>query len=439
MDSTPPYHRSNPNSQSKSASRLARTTRFDENEELQALSLDLAPSPPAKKTPSVKSPSNSLPIRELLLLSPSPSRNTRTRISDRLEMEEEAAVEPAGPRRRQRSRGAQLGAQGCASPRNGRRLRRRSEIESKEEKDLVGLTEEIGKVRKRRHSGRSKKEKLALVPSMNSSIPSPKIDDGDGGNLDRIAMIINDLIMWRDVAKSSLWFGFGCLCFLSSCFAKGVSFSIFSAISQLGLLFLGASFISNSICPRNNVEARCNFKLKEEDILKLGRLILPPANLAISKTIELFSGEPSMTLKVIPFLLLGAEYGHLLTLRRLSAIGFFIGFTGPRLYSCYSSQINQRVNSIKNRVLETWEACSHKKMVAASAITAFWNMSSVKTRIFAVFISLVILRCCRQRLQPKEEEQGQAEEEEKELQQALVVEKELQQALVVADPINQKL
>lgn len=84
----------------------------------------------------------------------------------------------------------------------------------------------------------------------------------------------------------------------------------------------------------------------------MARLILPAANLAISKTRELFSGEPSMTLKVChgglvfvfnliadcsshsslinisvfpdqvaPFLLLGAEYGHLITLRRLCAIG----------------------------------------------------------------------------------------------------------------------
>lgn len=44
------------------------------------------------------------------------------------------------------------------------------------------------------------------------------------GDLERIRENINDLIMWRDVAKSTLWFGFGCLCFLSSCFAKGFSF-----------------------------------------------------------------------------------------------------------------------------------------------------------------------------------------------------------------------
>ncbi|KAJ6683372.1 hypothetical protein OIU85_007093 [Salix viminalis] len=111
-----------------------------------------------------------------------------------------------------------------------------------------------------------------------------------------------------------------------------------------------------------------------------------------------------MTLKVIPFLLLGAEYGHLLTLRRLCGIGFFICFTIPKLYACYSSQINQKVEHMKCRVLTAWGACSHKKMVAASAVTAFWNLSSVKTRIFTAFVSLVILRCCRQQLMPNQEE-----------------------------------
>ncbi|KAJ0017876.1 hypothetical protein Pint_10682 [Pistacia integerrima] len=160
------------------------------------------------------------------------------------------------------------------------------------------------------------------------SVPSTEMDEGDHGNLDRIGHLFADLITWRDVAKSSLWFGLGCLCFLSSCFTKGISksfhfhdISIFSAISQLGLLFLGASFFSNSILQRNNDEKKREFKVKEEDILRFGRLILPATNLAISKTRELFSGEPSKILKVVPFLLLGAEYGHIITMLRLFDLG----------------------------------------------------------------------------------------------------------------------
>lgn len=49
-------------------------------------------------------------------------------------------------------------------------------------------------------------------------------DDIDQGGLDRIGQAITDLITWKDVSKSTLWFGFGCLCFLSSCFAGGINF-----------------------------------------------------------------------------------------------------------------------------------------------------------------------------------------------------------------------
>ena len=43
-------------------------------------------------------------------------------------------------------------------------------------------------------------------------------------------MVFYDLIMWKDVAKSSLWFGLGSLCFLSSCFAKGMTFRCVSLV-----------------------------------------------------------------------------------------------------------------------------------------------------------------------------------------------------------------
>jgi len=107
-----------------------------------------------------------------------------------------------------------------------------------------------------------------------------------------------------------------------------VFFSIFSALSQFGILFLGVSFFSNSICQgynfyfsihrlcyyasnffvflwlwcfyfRNMVEQKREVKLKEDDILRLAKLCLPAVNFSISKMRVLFSGEPSMTLKVI--------------------------------------------------------------------------------------------------------------------------------------------
>ncbi|KAH7861585.1 hypothetical protein Vadar_028042 [Vaccinium darrowii] len=420
MDSTPPSRRSKSRILINSTSRLSRlTTHFQSDDHPSPspprLTLDLVPSPKITAAPSPSPSPPSLPLREILLLSPSPLRKSKTRLADKLvdAVEEPVAVEPVGSRRKCKNRNGSMGVLVCGSPRNGRRSRRRLEPEVQEERDL-------GVVKKRRNSGRSKKDKLCLVPS----IPSPKTNDGDLLNLDRVGQLLTDLIMWNDVAKSSLWFGFGSLCVLSSCFAKGVSFSIFSLISQLGLLFLGLSFFSSSIYQRVNEENKQEFKLKEEDILRLAKVILPPLNLAVSKTRELFSGEPTMTLKVAPFLLIGSEYGHLMTLRRLCALGFFISFTGPKLYSFYCAQINNKVACLKRRVSETWGACSHKKIVAASIATAFWNLTAIRTRIFAAFICVVILRYNRQHLRTKveEEEEGEVKEgEQEQKQQALVV------------------
>ncbi|KAI8006157.1 Reticulon-like protein B17 [Camellia lanceoleosa] len=398
MDSTPPSHRSEPRIRIKSASRLARLTHFDRKiEDTPRLSVDLVPCSQKITTPSLPSPrpENPLPMHELLLLSPSPLRRSKTRLVEKLDMAEEP-VEPNGLRRRCKNRNGSMGLLGCASPRNGRRSRRRLEPEIREERDL-GMVEEMGKVKKRRHSGRSKKDKLSLVPS----VPSPKTNDDDLYNLDRIGQLITDLILWNDVAKSTLWFGFGSLCFLSSCFARGISFSIFSFISQLGLLFLGLSFFSNSICQRGNVENKRTYKLKEDDILRAARVILPTANLAISKTRDIFRGTNHDPQR------------------------FFISFTGPKLYSCYSVQINSKVDCLKRSVLETWGACSHKKIVAASAATAFWNLTAIRTRLFAAFIFVVLLRHYRQHSQAKVSEEGEAEGEQEQKQE------QEQQALVV--------
>ncbi|KAI7741768.1 hypothetical protein M8C21_000612, partial [Ambrosia artemisiifolia] len=261
-------------------------------------------------------PHNPISIHDLLLLSPSPAKRSKPR----LDVSEELP-DPHLPRRRCKNRFSNMG-----SPRNSRRSRRRLDHDIRDDKDkdkdFVSVDELVGvnnnKVKKRRQSGKSKKEKL----SSSTSIPSPKGNGDDYGcDFDRIGAVVNDLIMWNDVAKSTLWFGFGSLCFLSSCFTTGVSFSMLSLISQLGLLCLGVSFFSNMIAQRNGVRTKREVKVKEEDVLRAARVVLPAVNFAISKAGELFSGEPSMTLKVAPCLLIGYEYGHIVTFKRLCALG----------------------------------------------------------------------------------------------------------------------
>ncbi|XP_073029106.1 reticulon-like protein B17 [Primulina eburnea] len=417
MDSPPPSHRSEPRPRTKSARRLSKLRHFgQEGAEIPQLSLEIAPYSPKPSTPSPAStlsprPPYTLPLRELLMISPPSTKRSKKRLSDKLETADDAFVEASGVRKRCKSRNALLGC--AASPRSNRKSRRRLEQEMREERDFGAGEEIMAKPRKKRQGGRPRKEKSILVPSDSS----PRTNDGDGCNLDRIEEFISDLVMWKDVSKSSLWFGFGFLCFLSSCFTKGVNFSIFSFLSQVGLLFLGVSFFSNSIRKRDANDMKRNFKLKEEDIVKLGRLILPAANYSISKTREVFSGEPAMTLKVVPFLLVGADYGHLITLWRLCALSFFIGFTFPKIYSTYSTELSKKVEYMKSWGLETWGACTHKKIVAASFVTAFWNLTAIRTRIFAAFLCLVIIRYRRQSKEVKNEEDIGVKKEEHDQEQ----------------------
>lgn len=49
---------------------------------------------------------------------------------------------------------------------------------------------------------------------------------------------------------------------------------------------------------RPQVENGRSFKLTEEDVLRASRAVLPIANSMISTAQVIFSGEPSMTLKV---------------------------------------------------------------------------------------------------------------------------------------------
>ncbi|XP_045805151.1 reticulon-like protein B17 [Trifolium pratense] len=390
---------------------------------------------------TVKPIQNPLPLTPIESPSPSPSpsplKKSRTRLSDRLEMATDESPEPSAVKRRGRTRTTQIN--------NARKPRkpRSSEAEIREEnnKDAVavtGLIEEIGKPRKRK--GRPKKEKPNLVQP---SISSPRIEEENGVDFDRIGQLVSDLVMWKDVSKSTFWFGIGSLCLLSSCFSQGFNFSIVSAMSQLAILILGVSFLSNSISQSETVEEKCYVKLKEDDVLRLARLILPALNFAISKTRVLFSGEPSMTLKVIPFLLLGAEFGHLITIRRLCAIGFFVSFTVPKLYSCYTSQIDKRAEGLKLLLLDTWCACTHKKKVMTFILLTFWNLSSIKTRIFTAFMLLVLFRYLKQhvvqQLQDGEAQVGGEKEQQKEsVVAAETEEKETQLALVVLNSDSKK-
>ncbi|CAN1768537.1 Reticulon-like protein B18 [Linum perenne] len=120
-----------PTAPTKSASRLARTTPCSVQGKDPPPHLDLVVSPSPKKPPRYTSSASSLPLRELILLSPSSSRKNMVWLTDRIDMAAAAEEEGewTGSRRRSKNRGSQISSLGCASPRNMRRLRRRTEVD----------------------------------------------------------------------------------------------------------------------------------------------------------------------------------------------------------------------------------------------------------------------------------------------------------------------
>ncbi|WOK97256.1 reticulon-like protein B17 isoform X2 [Canna indica] len=421
--SAPPYTRSSaePRLRSKPVSRLAPPVFFDNENQV----IPFLTTPPSRtKSPFSPSPlhlanHSPVPLQELVLLSPSPHHKPKGRPAA-----EDGGLEvPAGgtPRRRGKTRAtaaAAMGLMGCASsPRNARKARRRLEKEIAREEREMGhqLEDDGGRGRKRRQS-KSKvanKERLSIVPFVPPPSPAAEVGNGDRqSNLDGLQEQIVELVMWRNAAKSALWFGLGSMIFLSSTFSRDISFSIISALSHLGLIILGLAFFKDSVPNRQQMKMGSRLQLTEDDFIRSAKIILPVANFALAKAQDIFCGDPLRTLQVAPILLFGAVYGNLITLRRLFATCFFVSFTLPKLYSCYSQQIHKKVESMTIRVQEAWKSCPRKKFIAVSAATMFWNLFSVKSRIFAAFISVVILRYQHQQTEDNGKVAGREEEEQ---------------------------
>ncbi|KAG8058769.1 hypothetical protein GUJ93_ZPchr0002g22985 [Zizania palustris] len=370
-------------------------------------------------------------LQDLLLMSPPPaSRRHRSRqrgggagtgVDESLEM---AAGTP--PRRRRRAGVEQCVAPAVASPRNGRRARR------KLEKDIEVEDDAARRARRRKSTRAAPKaatapaaaaDKVAAADATSLALVPVRTDSTRGADAveqsgwEDLWERIVELVLWKNVAKSSLWFGLGSMFFFSCSFSRDITFSPISALCHLGVMVLGLAFFRDSVPQRQRVEKGWSFRLTEQDVLRAARAVLPVANSMISTAQVIFSGDPSMTLKVLPVLLFGAKYGSLVTVWRLLATGFFTSFTLPKLYCCYSSQIHKRGEVLRDRVVEACKSCPRKKLVAATAVTMCWNLFSVKTRIIAAFISVVVLRYnqqyCKTAAVNSERESCQDEQEQK--------------------------
>uniref|UniRef100_A0A0D3GYE5 Reticulon-like protein n=3 Tax=Oryza TaxID=4527 RepID=A0A0D3GYE5_9ORYZ len=268
-----------------------------------------------------------------------------------------------------------------------------------------------------------------------------------------------DLVMWRDVSKSTLVFGLGTFLLISSSYAKDLNYNTITAASYLGLVYLGLRFLSKSILNRGeNVD--CDdaersgerYLVGEEEAIWLLRLVLPYINEVLLNLRSLFSGEPATTMKLALLLFAMARCGNFVTLWTLAKLAsslssfqqphgalnhsqtnvhmnnfeeivFFGVFIIPKVCSSYSTQLARYELRLLDlvtlvtaftgpprhlgmctgrfwleRFRDGWESCSHKKAVVAAVFTLVWNVSSTVARVWAVFMLVVAMKCYQQRM-----------------------------------------
>ncbi|CAN6458999.1 unnamed protein product [Victoria cruziana] len=188
-----------------------------------------------------------------------------------------------------------------------------------------------------------------------------------------------DVFLWRDVSRSAFVFGSGSFLLLSSSYANDLNFSLISTISYVGLLYLGIVFIHKSIIVKGGVnvdEMHTRSGLREEDAIRLLRLVLPYLNEILLRVKSIFSGDPATTMKVAVLLFLLARWGSSITVWTLARFGrFWI-----------------------RRFRDAWNSCSHKKAAVIAVFTVIWNLSSMVARIWAVFVLVVSVRLYQQSL-----------------------------------------
>ncbi|KAF8074411.1 hypothetical protein N665_1104s0019 [Sinapis alba] len=237
---------------------------------------------------------------------------------------------------------------------------------------------------------------------------------------------LEDLVMWRDASRSTLVFGFGTFLIISSSYANDLSFSFISVVAYMGLIYLGVMFVFSAVIRRGLVEEEeerpKGVGVREEDVNRLLRLIMPYLNESLLQLRALFSGDPSTTLKMGVVLFILARCGSSITLWNLAKFGFLGAFTVPKIFISYSTHFSAYGIFWVRRFRDAWETCNHKRAVALALFTLAWNLSSVVARVWAAFMLFVAFRYYQQKMiwatdQDDEEEEYVVDDQEEEEEQ----------------------
>ncbi|XP_043702715.1 reticulon-like protein B21 isoform X2 [Telopea speciosissima] len=240
-----------------------------------------------------------------------------------------------------------------------------------------------------------------IDPSLRKPPPISEVFDRSPERTPNNLQNLVDLVMWRDVSKSAFVFGVGTFYLLSSSFTKDLNFSLISAISYMGLVYLAAIFCYKSILCRGATDmddSNEEYIVGEQEAIWVLKFILPYLNEFLLKLRSIFSGDPATTMKLAVLLFVLARCGSSITVWKMAKLGFFAVFTVPKVCSSYSNQLTAYGKFWIGRFRDAWNSCTHKKAVAAAVFTLVWNFSSVVARVWAVFMLVVAVRYYQQSL-----------------------------------------
>lgn len=266
--------------------------------------------------------------------------------------------------------------------------------------------EEISVVVQRKGRPRQHKRKLSesnpILPPLQPIEPGSRSARGESTSEGGLWLhAIEDLIMWKDVPRSSLLFGASCFFILSASFVKDMSCRVLTLTAYVGMIRLAAVFFHRTFLSSSSRQsAKLQQQVTEEDILRCIRVVLPVINLAFNKSGKLFSGDPATTLKVAAVLWLVARMGYALSLWSFLRFGLLALFIVPKFYVLYSNQLFDHGRALLLRAWMLWTSCSHKKAVIAGTCLMAWNLSSVSARLFGAFFMIVALRLYQQTHNP---------------------------------------
>ncbi|KAL2651793.1 hypothetical protein R1flu_019921 [Riccia fluitans] len=204
--------------------------------------------------------------------------------------------------------------------------------------------------------------------------------------------LIGDVIMWKDIPRSTLFFGVGCFGILSTSYMRSTGFGVLTITCYLALAYLAGIYCHRSFLGGMEAGDRLSCELSDSDLLDMVKVVLPAVNLVVSKCRQLFCGEPYTTLKVAAMLWVVAQLGYWVSLWSFARIAFVAVFVVPKFFSLYSHQLHGYAEVVAERMRTTWEECTHKKAAVIGSLFVTWNFTSSSTRLFGAFITLVAVR-----------------------------------------------